>query len=96
MNPSDTDRAETLERDPELHLGRSAWIMARTGKDNERTDRIADGNREQEQIRELQRAIEEARGSGCAARRQFGGEVLPVTRSADAPCLEHPLGGSTL
>ena len=93
MNPSDTERAETLDRDPELHLGRSAWMMARTGEDNERNDRIADGNLEQErgqghamthaiqeQSRELQRAIEEARGSGCAPRRQFGG----IERAVDA------------
>ena len=35
----DTARAETLDRDPEIHLGRSAWIMARTDEDNARTER---------------------------------------------------------
>ena len=50
----DTTRAETLDRDPEIHLGRSAWMMARSGEDNERTernDRIAAGNRDREQER---------------------------------------------
>ena len=48
----DTARAETLDRDPEIHLGRAAWMMLRTGEDNERTrrnDQIAEGNREREQ-----------------------------------------------
>ena len=50
----DNARAETLDRDPEIHLGRSAWMMARTDEDNartERNDRIAEGNREREQER---------------------------------------------
>ena len=50
----DTTRAETLDRDPEIHLGRSAWMLARRGEDNARTERneqIADGNREREQER---------------------------------------------
>ena len=50
----DTARAETLDRDPEIHLGRSAWMMERSGEDNERTqrnERIVDGNREREQQR---------------------------------------------
>ena len=50
----DTPRADTLDRNPEIHLGRSAWMMARTGVDNERTqrnDQIADGNRAREQER---------------------------------------------
>ena len=49
-----TARAETLDRDPEIHLGRAAWMMLRTGEDNERTrrnDQIAEGNREREQER---------------------------------------------
>ena len=33
----DTDRAENLDRDPEIHLGRSAWMALRTGEANERT-----------------------------------------------------------
>ena len=48
----DTDRAETLDRDPEIHLGRSAWMALRTGEANERTrrnDQIAEGNREREE-----------------------------------------------
>ena len=28
----DTDRAETLDRDPEIHLGRSAWMALRTAR----------------------------------------------------------------
>ena len=36
---SDTTRAETLDRDPEIHLGRAAWMMLRTGEGNERTRR---------------------------------------------------------
>ena len=50
----DTARAETLDRDPELHLGRSAWMALRTGEANERTRRneqIADGNCDREQER---------------------------------------------
>ena len=50
----DTARAETLDRDPEIHLGRAAWMMARTDEDNartERNDRIAEGNRDREQER---------------------------------------------
>ena len=46
-NHNETARAETLDRDPEIHLGRSAWMMART----ERNDRIAEGNRDREQER---------------------------------------------
>ena len=48
----DTARAETLDRDPEIHLGRSAWMALRTGEANERTQRneqIAEGNRDREQ-----------------------------------------------
>ena len=62
----DTKRAETLDRDPELHLGRAAWAMVRTGEDNERTrrnDQIAEGNRDREQdradLREEIRTIQE-------------------------------------
>ena len=62
----DTARAETLDRDPELHLGRSAWMALRTGEANERTrrnDQIADGNRDREQERaalhEERRTIQE-------------------------------------
>ena len=50
----DTARAETLDRDPEIHLGRASWMMLRTGEANERTGRneqIAEGNREREQER---------------------------------------------
>ena len=50
----DTARAETLDRDPEIHLGRASWMALRTGEANERTernDRIAEGNREREQER---------------------------------------------
>ena len=50
----DTARAETLDRDPEIHLGRAAWMEARTGATNERTQRneqIAEGNRAREQER---------------------------------------------
>ena len=45
----DTARAETLDRDPEIHLGRAAWMEVRTGEANERTRRneqIAEGNRD--------------------------------------------------
>ena len=50
----DTARAETLDRDPEIHLGRASWMALRTGEVNERTernDRIAEGNRDREQER---------------------------------------------
>ena len=50
----DTARAETLDRDPEIHLGRSAWMVQRTGEANERTrrnDQITEGNRDREQER---------------------------------------------
>ena len=45
-------RAETLDCDPEIHLGRSAWMALRAGEVNERTqrnDQIAEGNRDREQ-----------------------------------------------
>ena len=54
LQRGDTARAETLDRDPEIHLGRSAWMMARTDEDNartERNDRIVEGNRDREQER---------------------------------------------
>ena len=54
LQRGDTARAETLDRDPEIHLGRAAWMMMRTGEANERTrrnDQIADGNRDREQER---------------------------------------------
>ena len=50
----DTARGETLDRDPEIHLGRASWMMLRTGEANERTRRneqTAEGNREREQER---------------------------------------------
>ena len=54
LQRGDTARAETLDRDPEIHLGRAAWMMLRTGEGNERTrrnDQIAEGNRGREQER---------------------------------------------
>ena len=54
LQRGDTARAETLDRDPEIHLGRAAWMMLRTGEANERTrrnDQIAEGNRDREQER---------------------------------------------
>ena len=54
LQRGDTARAETLDRDPEIHLGRASWMALRTGEVNERTernDRIADGNRDREQER---------------------------------------------
>ena len=54
LQRGDTARAETLDRDPEIHLGRAAWMMLRTGEGNERTrrnDQIAEGNRDREQER---------------------------------------------
>ena len=54
----DTARAETLDRDPEIHLGRSGWMMLRTGN-----EQIAEGNRDREQERaalhEERRTIQE-------------------------------------
>ena len=54
LQRGDTAHAETLDRDPEIHLGRAAWMMMRTGEDNartERNDRIVEGNRDREQER---------------------------------------------
>ncbi len=54
LQRGDTARAETLDRDPEIHLGRAAWMALRTGETNERTRRneqIAEGNRDREQER---------------------------------------------
>ena len=54
-------RAEKLDRDPEIHLGKAAWMARRRGEGNERTrrnDRICDGNRAREMERgRLGRAI---------------------------------------
>ena len=53
LQRGDTARAESLDRDPEIHLGRSAWMMARTGEDNPRTlrnDQVVAGNRDREQV----------------------------------------------
>ena len=62
-------RAEKLDRDPEIHLGKAAWMERRRGEGNERTrrnDRICDGNREREQERgRLGRAI---RAVDCRSR----------------------------
>ena len=47
-------RAEKLDRDPEIHLGKAAWMARRRGAGNERTqrnDRICDGNRAREMER---------------------------------------------
>ena len=47
-------RAEKLDRDPEIHLGKAAWMARRRGEGNERTrrnDRICDGNRAREMER---------------------------------------------
>ena len=48
-------RAEKLDRDPEIHLGKAAWMARRRGEGNERTrrnDRICSGN----QAREMERS----------------------------------------
>ena len=54
-------RAEKLDRDPEIHLGKAAWMARRRGEGNARTrrnDRICDGNRAREMERgRLGRAI---------------------------------------
>ena len=54
-------RAEKLDRDPEIHLGKAAWMERRRGAGNERTrrnDRICAGNRAREKERSrLGRAI---------------------------------------
>ena len=67
-----TIRAEKLDRDPEIHLGKSAWMALRRGEGNERTrrnDRINAGNQERdmersrgkEMIRSVQKKIDELR-----------------------------------
>ena len=62
----DRKRAEQLDRDPEIHLGKGAWMALRSGEGNERTrrnDRIATGNHEREMERgrakEMIRAIQD-------------------------------------
>ena len=54
-------RAEKLDRDPEIHLGKAAWMARRRGEGNARTrrnDRICAGNRSREMERgRLGRAI---------------------------------------
>ena len=63
-------KAEKLDRDPEIHLGRAAWMAARQGVGNERTrrnDRIVRGNQDRERersrgrdmIRDIQHQIHE-------------------------------------
>ena len=50
----DRQQAEKLDRDPEMHLGKSAWMMAERGRGNERTRRnarIVEGNRAREMER---------------------------------------------
>ena len=65
-------RAEKLDRAPEIHLGRTAWMAARQGVPNERTrrnDRIVRDNqrregersRGREMIREIERQIDKLR-----------------------------------
>ena len=69
----DTARAETLDRDPEIHLGRAAWMMLRTGEANERTRRnnqITEGNREREQ----------ERAAGHEAIRTIQAQILDLIR----------------
>ena len=47
-------RAEKLDRDPEIHLGKAAWMARRRGDGNARTrrnDRICAGNRAREMER---------------------------------------------
>ena len=47
-------RAEKLDRDPEIHLGKAAWMARRRGEGNARTrrnDRICAGNRAREMER---------------------------------------------
>ena len=54
LQRGDTARAESLDRAPEIHLGRAAWMMARTDEDNPRTlrnDQVVAGNRDREQVR---------------------------------------------
>ena len=65
-------RAEKLDRAPEIHLGRTAWMAARQGVPNERTrrnDRIVRDNqrregersRGREMIREIEQQIQKLR-----------------------------------
>ena len=37
LQRGDTARADALDRDPQVRMGRAAWMKQRTGKDNERT-----------------------------------------------------------
>ena len=73
LQRGDTARAETLDRDPEIHLGRASWMALRTGEVNERTernDRIAEGNRDREQ----------ERAAGHEAIRTIQAQILDLIR----------------
>ena len=39
LRNGDRAKADTLDREPEPHYGKAAWMAARTGQANERTDR---------------------------------------------------------
>ena len=71
----DLDRAEKLDRDPEIHLGRSAWMMARSGEENERTRRN-DGISWDNHCRELRRE------EGRSPIREIQQEIQQVMRWA--------------
>ena len=75
VDRGDLERAEKLDRDPEIHLGRAAWMMARSGEWNERTSRN-NGAAFYNKAREYQRE------EGRSAIREIQKEIQQVMRWA--------------
>ena len=75
VDRGDLERAEKLDRDPEIHLGRAAWMMARSGEWNERISRN-NGAAFYNKAREYQRE------EGRSAIREIQKEIQQVIRWA--------------
>ena len=79
-------RAEQLDRDPEIHLGKAAWMALRSGRGNERTrrnDRIAFGNVAREQRREEGHAMIRAIQDRIEGLREAVRRVIDRVRGPD-------------
>ena len=82
-----TIRAEKLDRDPEIHLGKSAWMVLRRGEGNERTrrnDRICDGNQAREMERSRGKEMIRAIQDKIDGLRQAVQQVIDQVRGLDS------------
>ena len=68
-------KAEKLDRDPEPHYGKGAWMAARTGQANERTEQGA-------QVREINQGYQSERANGREWMRRIQYQIDRIVREA--------------